>query len=175
MYHRGPLLRDLTHDAAPLGRTAASPQHGSRETKHTFRAPEVMNITGSNGIHIGPINHITLPSGGQPQPGAMDPRPEREAVMQMLQVTREVSERDKSVVSQHLGDLWRQLGREMGYSSGQLDNIDSDYRRLQDKVYELLTLWHDRESGAATFDQLTRLLMRVRAFEVVKKLREAVL
>lgn len=85
-------------------------------------------------------------------------------------MTREVSDREKSLVSEHLGLAWKALGREMGYSSGQLDNIDCDSRRLQDKVYELLSIWHDRESSEASLAQITRLLMRIRAFDVVNKL-----
>ena len=84
---------------------------------------------------------------------------------------REVSDTDINTVSEHMGNQWRQLGTEMGYTRGQLDNIDNDHRRIQDKTYELLSLWQDRESIAATFDQLIRLLMRIRAFEVVMKLR----
>ncbi|KAA0188733.1 hypothetical protein HAZT_HAZT005466 [Hyalella azteca] len=142
---------------------------------NAFKAPEVVNITGSQGVQVGPTYHINGPvihSRGLAQAigSGGDPRPQREHVLQMLQVTRIVNEKDKSVVSDHLGDLWRSLGREMEFSNGQLDNIDNDNRRLQDKAYELLTAWHDDKSSQATFSQLTRLLMRVRAFEVVSRL-----
>ncbi|KAF2356278.1 Death domain [Trinorchestia longiramus] len=102
-----------------------------------------------------------------------DFKPQREHVLQMLQITREINERDKSLVSEHLGDHWRALGREMDFSGGQLDNIDNDHRRLQDKVYELLTLWQDDKSSDATFAQLVRLLMRIRAFELVSWLHKS--
>ena len=62
----------------------------------------------------------------------------------------------------------------MEYSKGQLDNIDNDFKRQQDKIFELLTLWHDRESSQASLAQVTRLLMRIRAFDVVNRLYRAV-
>lgn len=50
------------------------------------QSPEVVNITGSTGVHIGPVNHIELPPGGlQTLQSVADPRPDREAVIQMLQ------------------------------------------------------------------------------------------
>uniref|UniRef100_A0A2P2HX58 Ankyrin-2-like n=2 Tax=Hirondellea gigas TaxID=1518452 RepID=A0A2P2HX58_9CRUS len=188
------MFSDLTHDAAPLGTTTGEPpssatscsppsplscpsDNDGRPVTGAFKTPEVIHITGSKGVQIGPVYNISSPivqttpsqqqsSREDQQP---DPRPPREHVLQMLQITREISESDKALIGEHLGDQWRQLGREMDYSSGQLDNIDNDHRRLQDKIYELLTMWHDKESSAATVAQLTRLLMRIRAFEVFKR------
>lgn len=78
---------------------------------------------------------------------------------------------EMDIVSNHIGYSWKHLGRLMQYSDGELDNIDADSRRLVDKAYSLLTLWRDRESKQASIANLTRLLMTVKAYDAVMRLR----
>lgn len=84
---------------------------------------------------------------------------------------REIEERDKFVVSEHLGSTWKSLGRLMGFSPGQIDNLEADNTRSVDRAYELLNSWHDREAQDATLDKLTNLLLVVKAYPVVKRLK----
>ena len=85
--------------------------------------------------------------------------------------TQEINEEDIDVVCTHLGYKWRDVGRRMKYSQGQLENIDADYPRLRDKAYKLLIMWRDREANRSSVANLTRLLMKTGALDVVSNLR----
>ncbi|KAG0721797.1 Ankyrin-3 [Chionoecetes opilio] len=84
---------------------------------------------------------------------------------------REVSEQDKVAAAEHLGVSWSSLGRAMGFSAGQLDNIAADFPRVADRSFELLQRWHDREAERATLAALTKYLLDSRALAAVKNLR----
>lgn len=84
---------------------------------------------------------------------------------------REVSEGDKLIVSEHVGEAWTLLGRLMGFSGGQLENLRADFSRSQDRTHEMLSMWHDREAEAATVRVLTTHLLDAKAYAVVKRLR----
>lgn len=89
----------------------------------------------------------------------------------MLQCSREVGEQEKFLVSEHLGETWTSLGRLMGFSEGQLDNLKADFPRSQDRTHELLSIWHDKEAERATVAAITTLLLDAKAYAVVKRLR----
>ncbi|XP_042243585.1 protein immune deficiency-like isoform X2 [Homarus americanus] len=163
-------MGDLTTDSAPMG---TQPDYSFRENPRpnlNQRQPvRVFNITGSTGVHIGSVIHTSMP---QPRP-RVPPQdmPLQKDVDALRRCSREIDDRDKFVVSEHLGSAWKSLGRAMGFSPGQLDNLEADHPRSANQAYELLASWHDREAQHATVSRLTELLLAVRAYPVVKRLK----
>ncbi|XP_064086065.1 uncharacterized protein LOC135201115 [Macrobrachium nipponense] len=133
------------------------------------QGPRVINITGSSGVHIGAVfNNVSV----KPKPKC-DPKdmPLQRDVDALKLCCREIEERDKFLVGEHLGQAWKSLGRAMNFSSGQLENVDADFTRSADKTVELLNLWHDRESQRATVSRLVALILEVKAYHVLKHLK----
>nr|QRV11537.1 immune deficiency [Macrobrachium rosenbergii] len=142
---------------------------GVRQAPTTGQGPRVINITGSSGVHIGAVfNNVAV----KPKPKC-DPKdmPLQRDVDALKLCCREIEERDKFLVGEHLGQAWRSLGRAMNFSSGQLENVDADFTRNADKTVELLNLWHDRESQRATVARLVALILEVKAYHVLKYLK----
>ncbi|KAK4325842.1 hypothetical protein Pmani_003618 [Petrolisthes manimaculis] len=164
-------MNDLTKDAAPLGNAPRPNFMFNQQHYPHFRpqAPQVFNITGSTGVHIGPVIHQVQPRPAPPYNPA--DLPLKRDVYALLQCERVVSEEEKLIVSEHLGEVWTTLGRFMGFSSGQLENLKADYSRSQDRSHEMLNMWHDREAEGATMKALTTHLLDAKAYAVVKRLR----
>ncbi|XP_063878283.1 uncharacterized protein LOC135110186 [Scylla paramamosain] len=168
-------MNDLTTDSVPLGRRPSYEEAGDRQEGPPLRppprirqVPQVVNITGSRDVVIGPVYHQPAP---RPRPPP-DPRhtPTRRQVDALLRCEREVTERDIALVAEHVGANWTSMGRAMGFSGGQLDNITEDFPRAADRCFELLQRWHDREAERATLAALTRFLLDSKALAAVKQL-----
>lgn len=97
--------------------------------------------------------------------------PLKREVEALLRCQREIEDRDKYIVGEHLGGSWKSLGRAMGLSSGQLENIEADHSRNADRVNELLSRWHDKESSKATVAKLSQFVLDVKAYHVLKYLK----
>ncbi|KAL7645486.1 UNVERIFIED_CONTAM: hypothetical protein RMT77_003872 [Armadillidium vulgare] len=189
-------MDDLTADSSPIPEVrtsepdsedvtgfpdSTSSANGSQPATPSKKIPQVMHLSGCSKVHIGPLyNCIDPASVRTPPPGAKSPvhsfshtpkRPPKAHVEALLESTREVNDAELDLTSNHIGYSWRQLGRSMNYSNGQLDNIDQDNHRLVDKAYSLLSQWRDRESKQASVANLTRLLMTAEAYDAVIRLR----
>nr|XP_053645718.1 receptor-interacting serine/threonine-protein kinase 1-like [Cherax quadricarinatus]XP_053645720.1 receptor-interacting serine/threonine-protein kinase 1-like [Cherax quadricarinatus]XP_053645721.1 receptor-interacting serine/threonine-protein kinase 1-like [Cherax quadricarinatus]XP_053645722.1 receptor-interacting serine/threonine-protein kinase 1-like [Cherax quadricarinatus]XP_053645723.1 receptor-interacting serine/threonine-protein kinase 1-like [Cherax quadricarinatus] len=161
-------MGDLTTDAVPMG-TQTNQNFDELRRRNLQRAQQVYNITGSTGVHIGTVVHNVVPR-KRPRVTPQD-LPLQKEVDALRRCKREINEQDKFVVSEHLGSVWRSMARLMGFSPGQVDNLEADYPRSVDRVYELLTCWHDRDAHDATIDKLTDVLLAVKAYHVVKRLK----
>lgn len=129
----------------------------------------VYNITGSKDVHIGPVFHNVMP---RPKAHlAPQDMPRKEDVDALLKCSREIEERDKLVVSEHLGAKWSCLARYMGFSSGQIENLKADHPRSVDRAFELLNTWHDRMAQDATVSTLTSYLRDAKAYPAIKRLK----
>ncbi|XP_050698890.1 uncharacterized protein LOC126986656 [Eriocheir sinensis] len=165
-------MSDLTTDSMPLGLGRAKDGAGGNAAPppqpRLRQVPQVVNISNSKDVIIGPVFHQPPP---RPRPPP-DPRftPTRRQVEALLRCEREVSERDKAAVVEHMGGSWTSVGRAMGFSAGQLDNISADFPRSADRAFELLQRWHDREAERATLSALTKYLLDVRVLAAVKQL-----
>ncbi|KAK7063236.1 hypothetical protein SK128_007658 [Halocaridina rubra] len=168
-------MEDLILDAVPLG---AAPSPSPSPAPVIVRSPtqelpkpgrQVYNITGSQSVHIGPVIH-NISMSQKPKPRLQERILKRD-VDALIMCHRMIGDRDKYVTSEHLGDSWKSLGRVMGFSEGQLQNIEVDNSRNADRVFEILSLWHDRESDRATVSKLTQMVIDVKAYHLLKYLR----
>lgn len=73
-------------------------------------------------------------------------------------------------MAEHMGGTWRSMGRAMGFSAGQLDNLAEDFSRSSDRAFELMQRWHDREAERATVAALTKFLLDAKVLAAVKQL-----
>nr|QYF10280.1 IMD [Portunus trituberculatus] len=168
-------MNNLTTDSVPLGRRPSCEETDDRQerplpgpTPRLCQVPQIVNITGSKDVVIGPVYHKSAP---RPRPPP-DPRhtPTRRQVDALLRCDREVAGREIALVAEHVGASWTSLGRAMGFSGGQLDNITEDFPRSADRCFELLQRWHDREAERATVAVLTKFLLDSKALAAVKQL-----
>nr|BAH86597.1 immune deficiency homolog [Penaeus japonicus] len=158
-------MDNIKTDSAPLG-SVSSDLQGENPTR---QQRQIYNITGSSGVHIGPVIHNLhgMKPCSQHKPQDM---PLKKDVEELLKCSREIEERDKIEVSEHLGSSWKSLGRVMGFSAGQLENMTADHTRNVDRVYEMLNRWHDKEAEDATVARLTQMIIKVKAYHVLKKI-----
>jgi hypothetical protein len=66
------------------------------------------------------------------------------------------------LVAREIGDSWKMLGRELNISDPDINNIESDYRHTEDKAYQVLTKWYQKNGRArATREVLGKALQAV--------------
>ena len=70
---------------------------------------------------------------------------------------------DIKVVARHLGSSWKALGRELQFSTGQLETIEHDFHLdgLNEMICQLLEQWKSRQRAAASVKQLLIALIEV--------------
>jgi len=164
-------MSDLQTDAMPVGGSSpARPcTYNTQETIPKNTNPREVNIVGGSNIHIGPKNYVTktvVESEFTPEE-----RPPKSHVILLLGSNREITEDDKGTISDHLGLKWRELGRKMKFSAGEIENLCADFPRSRDRAYELMCMWHDRESKAATLSKITIVLIDVKAYSALNHLK----
>ncbi|XP_069997947.1 protein immune deficiency isoform X2 [Penaeus vannamei] len=166
MVGRGvPRMDNIKTDSAPLGSVSSDFQQGNPSRPQR----QIYNITGGSAVHIGPVIHNIHGCNPRSQHKPQD-MPLKKDVEELLKCSREIEERDKVEVSEHMGSSWKSLGRVMGFSAGQLENMIADHTRNVDRVYEMMSRWHDREAEDATVARLTQMIIKVKAYHVLKKL-----
>ena len=76
------------------------------------------------------------------------------------------------IVAQHVGKKWKQLGRELGFSNGQLDIFQSDNRGLYEQIYAMVDAWVQQTGPTATFKVLADALVKHKMGPIAEKLEE---
>ncbi|XP_064642632.1 receptor-interacting serine/threonine-protein kinase 1-like [Lineus longissimus] len=130
--------------------------------------PQIVNVSGESVVLYGENSKIEIV--GKRKAGRK-PLPLTDADQRTLDSTRPVTQRDIDIVAEHLGKKWRELGRKLRFSKGQLDAFDADYHGMRETIYQMLLQWKQRESTSATVGRLARELESVMKRSVVKKLK----
>jgi len=61
-------------------------------------------------------------------------------------------------IAYDIGDRWKILGRGLGLSEGDLDEIEVDEDQLYERCYAVLKRWIESEGSAANYDALISVL-----------------
>lgn len=80
----------------------------------------------------------------------------------MMKSTDAVNERVMDVISTHLGENWRYLFRSLGYSDGQIDQTNEDWRNtngVKEVIYRLL-LDYSRNNDNASLGHITKVMWK---------------
>ncbi|CAH1779691.1 unnamed protein product [Owenia fusiformis] len=84
---------------------------------------------------------------------------------------RKITNNDIDICARHTGKYWKKLGRELGYSDGQLDNFEHDNSQsMYEMIYQMLRDWRSKKSGQATAGLLAKTLNAVQKADVALKI-----
>jgi len=85
---------------------------------------------------------------------------------------REVDMRVLLLVSQDIGSDWQSLGRQLGCSDADLDNVQHDFHDQREIAYQMLRGWHEQCGRDAKLTALARALVAIRRPSVAQKLQD---
>lgn len=90
----------------------------------------------------------------------------------MMRSNEPVNERVMDVISTHLGENWRSLFRNLGFSDGQIDQMKEDYyiNGVKEVIYRLL-LDYSRNNDDASLGHITKTMWKLGFKECVKILK----
>nr|AFK75938.1 IMD-like protein [Schistocerca gregaria] len=115
-------------------------------------APSVVySIKNVSGLQIGPNITINMASKQQKSPKMSTRRIPRD-VEEMFRSTVPVTEEDLETVSSHVGRGWRQVGRRLNFTDGELDQFKADYTLdgRKEVIYQMLLAWKQAMTDKAT-------------------------
>ena len=76
-------------------------------------------------------------------------------------------------ISKHIGQTWKFLARELGFSQTDIDAIEyKDRRNLREQIYQMFYEWKKREGQNDTADGLLSAIKEAELEELLKTLRE---
>ena len=78
------------------------------------------------------------------------------------------TDREIMELSSQLGQEWKTLGTYLGLSHHQIDNINLDHRRTQDKIVAMLTAWRETV-GKEAYQVLSKELKSCHRMDLAKK------
>ena len=71
-------------------------------------------------------------------------------------------------VSFSIGINWRRFGRHLNLNEAELEHIDCDYRKTQDKAMAVLSRWKQK-IGEPTWEQLEKLLATFQRYDIIRE------
>ena len=79
------------------------------------------------------------------------------------------------ICCEHVGNNWRDLGRKLEFSNGQLDIIQADYIGMREQIHQMITKWKEMKSTKATLPVLVQALYDSGCREAISRLKKSVL
>ena len=79
-----------------------------------------------------------------------------------------------SVISEHVGSRWLNLGRMLEFTDGQLETIKADYDRdgLREVIYQMLRQWKSKEASKAKLTRIVIALSNAYCTDAIRELRK---
>ncbi|XP_046419440.1 protein immune deficiency [Neodiprion fabricii] len=143
------------------------------------------NIINGTGINIGPkvtyVSKVTHQYGenrktnseGFPQKPKFKPMPHD--VMEISKSKKEISRDDMLVIKSHIGYGWRDVARKLGYSEGQVEQFEENYKDngIAEVVYKLLLDWKQAKAEDAQLGQLISIIWSCREYDCAEQLADS--
>uniref|UniRef100_A0A1B0D139 Uncharacterized protein n=2 Tax=Phlebotomus papatasi TaxID=29031 RepID=A0A1B0D139_PHLPP len=153
-------------------------QVGLAQVNNT-QACNVFQFTNVNNLHIGSVFNITT------EPERISPRSRRSqdgervfrktpSIDAMMKSQEKLEHEHIEIIAMHLGEDWRNVARDLGYSQGQIDQLLEDHHitGVKEVIYQMILGW-TQEDTTATLGRITEILWRRRPHqEVVYHLKE---
>ncbi|XP_055838774.1 protein immune deficiency [Episyrphus balteatus] len=145
----------------------------------------VMQFSNVNGLQFG--SNYTFNSGKleqtlSPESSSAKPAPNNgrlrrtRTIEAMMKSTEELDHKMMVVISTHLGEGWKNVLRDLGYTDGQIEQsiIDNQIQGgVKEVIYQLLLGWtNNAEEGEATLGLITQILWKSNHRECVQKMKE---
>ncbi|XP_059614350.1 protein immune deficiency [Phlebotomus argentipes] len=159
----------------------------SRERKNQLDVTQVNNtqacnvfqFSNVNNLHIGSVYNIST------EPGRISPRQrsgqsgeriyrKTPSIDAMMKSQEKLEHEHIEIIATHLGEDWRNVARDLGYSQGQIDQLmeDNHISGVKEVIYQMILGW-TQEDTTATLGRITEVLWRRRPHqEVVYYLKE---
>ena len=74
-------------------------------------------------------------------------------------------------LADHIGNNWRQVGRKLSFSNGQLDIIENDNKGLHEQIFAMLQQWGNSKEEA-TVKEIVKVLLDSGCVDVAKRLSD---
>ncbi|GAB0097922.1 hypothetical protein DMENIID0001_136070 [Sergentomyia squamirostris] len=136
------------------------------------QAYNVFQFTNVNNLHIGSVINISTTEAGGETTRRISPRsrrhPDGERVIRKtpsidaMMKSQEKLEHDHiEIIATHLGEDWRNVARDLGYSQGQIDQLLEDHHitGVKEVIYQMILGW-TQEDTSATLGRITEVLWR---------------
>lgn len=80
----------------------------------------------------------------------------------MMKSTEPLEFEEMNVIAENLGEDWRDLIRQLGFSEGKLEQLEEENRikGIKEVIYQFLLDWKQRNGEEATLGFITTLLWR---------------
>ncbi|XP_043277520.1 protein immune deficiency [Venturia canescens] len=159
------------------------------KTKIPYKAAQTANVVNyniinSNGVKIGAtrtyvcnVNQCTKNSkescGTSSTKGKLKTMPK--TVEDLSTCEQEITVDDMFVIKTHVGHGWRDVVRRLGYSEGQLDQFEENYKEkgIDEVIYQALLDWKQANTKKAQIGVLTRTLWSCREYDCAERLAAA--
>ncbi|XP_046753741.1 protein immune deficiency [Diprion similis] len=164
-----------------------SPRGYAKSKRKTSPNANVVNynIINGTGINIGPkviyVSKVTHQYGensktnaeGFPQKPKVKPMPHD--VMEISKSKKEISRDDIFVIKTHIGYGWRDVARKLGYSEGQVEQFEENYKDkgIAEVVYKLLLDWKQAKAEDAQLGQLISIIWSCREYDCAEQLADS--
>ena len=83
-----------------------------------------------------------------------------------------------SAISRHIGSDWRFLGRRLGFSNGEMDQLEegktSDKYDCQELIVKLLQQWDDKSEKQTTVAEIALALNKCKMHSALRALSETI-
>uniref|UniRef100_A0A1B0GLN5 Death domain-containing protein n=1 Tax=Lutzomyia longipalpis TaxID=7200 RepID=A0A1B0GLN5_LUTLO len=165
--------------------------HGRRKDQlglaqvNNTQACNVFQFTNVNNLHIGSVFNITTEAGGAEGGRRTSPRPrvtengerifrKTPSIDAMMKSQERLEHEHIEIIATHLGEDWRNVARDLGYSQGQIDQLleDNHINGIKEVIYQMILGW-TQDDTTATLGRITEILWRRRPHqEVVYYLKE---
>ncbi|GJQ86380.1 imd [Trypoxylus dichotomus] len=143
----------------------------SKPKTTTSPIANIINIANCNGVHIGKSISYNIHKSPTRFEEKQRHFEKTEAINRILKSTLQVSTDHIMYVSSHVGEGWKDVGRLLDYSDGQIYQFEETHiiRGVKEVVYQMLLDWIQNEPEKATVSRLTNALWDSKQEEVVQR------
>uniref|UniRef100_A0A1L8DKT7 Putative receptor-interacting serine/threonine-protein kinase 1 n=1 Tax=Nyssomyia neivai TaxID=330878 RepID=A0A1L8DKT7_9DIPT len=139
---------------------------------NNMQAGNVFQFTNVNNLHIGSVFNITTEAGGTEGARRVSPRARRTqngervyrktpSIDAMMRCPDRLEHEHIEIIATHLGEDWRNVARDLGYSQGQIDQLieDNHIIGIKEVIYQMILGW-TQEDTSASLGRITEILWR---------------
>lgn len=147
------------------------PKQAKPKLAKTSPIANIINIANCNGVHIGKSISYNI----QKPPSKFDEKERHyvktDSINKLLNCNESVTRDHILFVSSHVGEGWKDVGRLLNYSEGQIYQFEevNIIRGVKEVVYQLLLDWIQNEPETATIARLTNVLWEAKQEDAVQR------
>ncbi|XP_022915359.1 protein immune deficiency [Onthophagus taurus] len=162
-------IEEDVEDAIPI--TYKVNNMKKKKGKNLTNSPtaNIINIANCNGVQIGKSITYNIQKKESKDESEKKQYQKTKTITKLFDCKERVNEDDLMFVSTHVGEGWRDIGRKLKYSDGQIYQFEETHRikGIKEVVYQMLLDWIQNEPETATLGKLSTILWETQQEEVV--------